>query len=195
MFYVTRFNNEPLDKKLYNLDFEKRIFRTQESYIKINSFLTDDFTFISGDSCIFWVGNNNIFCTGERCDFKTGYECIFNTSYFCHFDTKWNCVFNVPNRSKLKYLGDEFILPKDITITSPDGTLQNLKDIIVEDIKINDLNKNEIQIIINNKFYYTENKSFLPVLEAFKNKNDTEFLMRETDSRLYRHLLKTFKMN
>ena len=67
-YSITQFGKE-LDKNLYTLDLDKKIFASNEDHLVL------DFAGING-----WN-----FKTGSDCTFNTGSDCTFNTGSYLRF--------------------------------------------------------------------------------------------------------------
>ena len=93
MYSITR-NGKPLDKQLYTIDEEKKIFSSYENGLVLDFSDTYGWHFKTGYECTFNTGSDCVFDTGYGCTFKTGSECTFNTGSDCTFDTGAYCTFD-----------------------------------------------------------------------------------------------------
>lgn len=92
-FSITQHGTQ-LDKSLYYINVKDKIFASKSCDLVLDFTYLNDWTFTTGDWCIFK--------TGMYCTFKTGYCCIFNTGSHCTFNTYDNCTFKTGNSCTFK---------------------------------------------------------------------------------------------
>ena len=96
-FSITQ-NGKPLDKSLYTIDENHKIFASRDCRL-LNLVL--DFrglrhwTFKTGMNCTFYTGSSCTFKTGGDCTFYTGSSCTFKTGGDCTFKTGNSCTFSL----------------------------------------------------------------------------------------------------
>ena len=91
MYSITR-NGKPLDKQLYTIDEEKKIFSSYENGLVLDFSDMYGWHFKTGFRCTFDTGSHCTFNTGYECTFDTGSDCTFKTGYECTFKTGYQCV-------------------------------------------------------------------------------------------------------
>ena len=89
-FSITRWG-KPLSKYQYSIDLKKKVFTSESDYLVLDFTDLDDWTFRTGNSCIFTAY--------DSCTFRTGKNCIFNTVRGCTFDTGSSCTFHTGTAS------------------------------------------------------------------------------------------------
>ena len=91
-YSVTR-NGKPLDKSLYTLDLDKKIFASEEDNLVLDFAGINRWNFNTRYGCAFNTGSYCTFTTSSICTFKTGSYCTFNTHSGCVFNTGSDCTF------------------------------------------------------------------------------------------------------
>jgi hypothetical protein len=66
-----------LDKSLYTIDNDQRIFTTTENNLTVNFKNLKGWTFRTGNNCKFKTGNFCTFYVGDDCKFSTWSGCVF----------------------------------------------------------------------------------------------------------------------
>ena len=111
-FSITQ-NGKPLDKSLYTIDLDNKVFFSKENELVLDFNSCNDYgwTFKTGYGCTFKTGSNCTFTTKgdctfqtfDNCTFKTGVTCTFRTYDNCTFTTGGLCTFSVYNINTCKF--------------------------------------------------------------------------------------------
>ena len=86
-------NGYPLDKSLYFIDEEKRIFETNQGSLVLDFGYEGEWSFKTGNHCVFNASHSCNFKTGSHCSFKVTSNCTFTTGESCMFWTCERCTF------------------------------------------------------------------------------------------------------
>ena len=82
-----------IDPSKYSMDFDNKIFSSEESHLVFDFHSTDGWTFNTGDNCTFEADGSCTFKAGDYGIFKAGRNCTFKTGRGCTFDTESECAF------------------------------------------------------------------------------------------------------
>ena len=93
MDYSITQNGKPLDRDLYRIDTENKVFNTVENSLVLEFSGEFSWTFRTGRDCTFITGWGCSFDTDRSCTFNTGGDCSFHTHDRCIFNSITNCTF------------------------------------------------------------------------------------------------------
>jgi hypothetical protein len=153
-----------LDKSLYTICTETKIFNTSEDELTLNFQGESDWDFHSGDNCEFITGDRCTikaydgcyFKTGDNCFFSVDNDCVFKTGDNCKFETLDDCVFKTGDNCKFIIYPSSIIYPRDNCILNVIGKTYkyvlkgNICSILLEDGTLLEL-KNKNDALLNLK--------------------------------------------